>query len=74
MAILAEWGYPEPGDLGPREAPSIIGHAVDLLASRGTTLDELALRAAIPVDLLQIILAAGTLHLLDRQQADFMRS
>lgn len=59
MAMLAEWGYPEPGDLGPREAPSIIGHAIELLSSRGTILDEFALRAAMPVELLQIIVAAG---------------
>ncbi|MFI7208972.1 helix-turn-helix domain-containing protein [Micromonospora aurantiaca (nom. illeg.)] len=74
MAMLAEWGYPEPGDLGPREAPSIIGHAIGLLTSRGTTLDELALRAAMPVELLQTIVAAGAPHMLDQHQAAFTRS
>ncbi|WP_433612588.1 helix-turn-helix domain-containing protein [Dactylosporangium sp. CA-139114] len=60
MSLLAEWGFPEPGDLGPRESPSAIGRAVRLLASRGVHLDDLATRSAMPIELLQIVVAAST--------------
>jgi Zn-dependent peptidase ImmA (M78 family)/transcriptional regulator with XRE-family HTH domain len=59
MTLLAEWGYPEPGDLGPREAPSIVGQAVRLLASDGVHLGTLATRSAMPIELLEAIVAAG---------------
>ena len=48
------------GDLGPREAPSIVGKAMRLLASDGIDLGTLATRAAMPIELLQAIVAAGT--------------
>lgn len=60
MNLLAEWGYPEPGDLGPREAPAVIGRAVHLLASRGMYLDGLATRSAMPIELLKAVVAAST--------------
>jgi Zn-dependent peptidase ImmA (M78 family) len=60
MNLLAEWGYPEPGDLGLREAPSVVGRAVRLLASRGIHLDSLATRSAMPVELLKAVVAAST--------------
>jgi len=60
MSMLAEWGYPEPGDLGPREAPAAVGRAVELLTSRGISLGDLGARAAIPVELLKTVVAAGT--------------
>ncbi|MFC7279230.1 XRE family transcriptional regulator [Paractinoplanes rhizophilus] len=60
MSLLAEWGYPEPGDLGPREAPSLMSRAGQLLTSRGISLDELAGRAALPIELLEIVVSAGS--------------
>jgi Zn-dependent peptidase ImmA (M78 family) len=60
MRLLADWGYPEPGDLGPREAPSLLGQASKLLADRDIDLETLAARAAMPLELLQTVVTAGT--------------
>ncbi|GAA4257028.1 XRE family transcriptional regulator [Dactylosporangium darangshiense] len=59
MSLLAEWGYPEPGDLGPPESPSAVGQAFGLMAARGIGLDELAARVCMPVPLLQTVINAG---------------
>jgi Zn-dependent peptidase ImmA (M78 family)/transcriptional regulator with XRE-family HTH domain len=59
MSILAEWGYPEPGDLGPREAPSLVGGATTLLGRQGTSLADLAGRVFMPIELVELIVAAG---------------
>jgi Zn-dependent peptidase ImmA (M78 family) len=60
MSLLAEWGYPEPGDLGPREAPSLMSRALPLLASRGISIDDLATYVALPTELLETVVAAGS--------------
>ena len=47
---LAQWGDPEPGDLGPREAPVLLGRAVQMLADTGIDLDKLARDAGLASD------------------------
>lgn len=42
MITLAQWGDPEPGDLGPRESPVLLGSAMQLLADAGISPDTLA--------------------------------
>ena len=60
MMMLTEWGYPEPGDLGPPEASSVLVQAAQLLASRGIGLADLAALAAMPIQLLQTVVAASS--------------
>lgn len=60
MTLLAEWGYPEPGDLGPPETSALIGQGVRLLASQDISVDDLAARASMPVELLTTVIAAST--------------
>ena len=60
MGLLAQWGYPEPGDLGPREAPSLLGKAVELLDQQQVTVDSLATWAALPQGLAHTVVAAAT--------------
>ena len=60
MATLAQWGYPEPGDLGPREQPALLGRAVELLAERRTRVQRLAEQAALPAELARTVIAAAT--------------
>ncbi|MGI5245914.1 ImmA/IrrE family metallo-endopeptidase [Dactylosporangium sp. CA-139066] len=59
MSLLAEWGHPEPGDLGPPESPVAVSRAIGLLATQGTGPDGLAARAGLPVELLHAVIAAG---------------
>jgi Zn-dependent peptidase ImmA (M78 family)/DNA-binding XRE family transcriptional regulator len=56
---LKQWGYPEPGPLGPPESPSLLGAAAELLEQSGTRLGSLAEAARIPLDTLQAVVAAG---------------
>ena len=67
MAMLAQWGHPEPGDLGPRENPALLGRAVDLLVSRGVTMPRLAEQAALPEPLARTVVAAATDHVPELQ-------
>ncbi|MFC6017354.1 XRE family transcriptional regulator [Plantactinospora solaniradicis] len=60
MGLLAQWGYPEPGDLGPREAPSLLGKAVELLDRQQVTIESLATWAALPQVLAHTVVAAAT--------------
>ncbi|MBE1487886.1 XRE family transcriptional regulator [Plantactinospora soyae] len=60
MGLLAQWGYPEPGDLGPREAPSLLGKAVELLDQQQVTIESLATSAALPLGLAHTVVAAAT--------------
>ncbi|WP_199853368.1 XRE family transcriptional regulator [Plantactinospora sp. BC1] len=62
MALLAQWGFPEPGDLGPREQPSLLGKAVELLGRQQVTVGRLATLAGLPAGLTTAVLAAGTEH------------
>jgi Zn-dependent peptidase ImmA (M78 family)/transcriptional regulator with XRE-family HTH domain len=60
MSLLAEWGFPEPGDLGPPESSSLIGQAIKLLAAQGVVVEDLASRMSMPVELLHIVVTAST--------------
>jgi hypothetical protein len=60
MNLLAEWGYPEPGDIGPRETSSLLGKAVDLLADQRVSLDALAVQTTLPVALVRTVIDAGS--------------
>lgn len=55
MAQLARWGYPEPGDLGPREQPAALARAVELLGRQHVGVDDLAAQAALTTDLLRLV-------------------
>lgn len=63
MSLLAQWGHPEPGDLGPREQPSLLGRAVDLLDQQRTTIEDLAAQAGLPAALARTVIDAATEHL-----------
>ena len=56
---LKQWGYPEPGPLGPPESPSVLGAAAGLLEQSGTRLSSLAEAARIPLATLHAVVAAG---------------
>jgi Zn-dependent peptidase ImmA (M78 family)/DNA-binding XRE family transcriptional regulator len=56
---LRQWGYPEPGPLGPPEGPSALGAAVELLEQSGTRLSSLAEAARIPLQSVHAVVAAG---------------
>jgi Zn-dependent peptidase ImmA (M78 family) len=56
---LRQWGYPEPGPLGPPESPSVLGAAVELLEESGTRLSSLAEAARIPLQSVHAVVAAG---------------
>ncbi|MGI5211730.1 ImmA/IrrE family metallo-endopeptidase [Plantactinospora sp. CA-290183] len=69
MSLLARWGCPEPGDLGPREQPSLLGRAVELLDEQRMTVASLARQAALPPLLTQTVIGAATEHLPELQVA-----
>ena len=56
---LKQWGYPEPGPLGPPEQPSVLGAAAELVELRGAGLSTLAEAARIPLGTLHAVVAAG---------------
>jgi hypothetical protein len=60
MNMLVEWGYPEPADLGAREQPSLLGKAAELLAEHRHTVASIAQQAGMSVDLLSVVVAAGS--------------
>jgi Zn-dependent peptidase ImmA (M78 family)/DNA-binding XRE family transcriptional regulator len=49
MRQLAIWGLPEPGSLGPPEAPVLLPRAVELLGDRDEALAQLAADSGLPV-------------------------
>jgi len=53
-------GYPEQGPLGPPESPSLIGAAVDLLASAGTTVEDLARASRMTLAQITEVVEAGS--------------
>jgi Zn-dependent peptidase ImmA (M78 family) len=57
---LSTWGNPEPGPLGPPEAPSLLGAAADLLGRHGTTVSDLAALSRLPESQIREIVAAAT--------------
>ncbi|NJC70861.1 ImmA/IrrE family metallo-endopeptidase [Planosporangium thailandense] len=60
MNLLAEWGDPEPGDIGPRETPSLLGKAVDLLAGQQFSVHDVAAQTTLPTTLVQAVIEAGS--------------
>jgi Zn-dependent peptidase ImmA (M78 family)/transcriptional regulator with XRE-family HTH domain len=63
MSLLAQWGYPEPGDLGPRELPSLLGKAIDLLEQQQVGIASLATQAGLPPVLARTVIDAATEHI-----------
>ncbi|MFI6783756.1 XRE family transcriptional regulator [Micromonospora sp. NPDC050276] len=60
MTLLAQWGHPEPGDLGPREQPSLLGRAVALLGPQRVTIESLAAQAGLPAALARSVIDAAS--------------
>ncbi|MFG1955641.1 XRE family transcriptional regulator [Micromonospora sp. NPDC048830] len=69
MSLLAQWGHPEPGDLGPRERPSLLGRAVELLDQQRVTTESLAAQAGLPASLARTVIDAATEDLLELRLA-----
>lgn len=59
MVTLAQWGDPEPGDLGPRESPILLGEAMRMLAGIGVSVESLAKDTGLAADTVQEILRAA---------------
>jgi Zn-dependent peptidase ImmA (M78 family)/transcriptional regulator with XRE-family HTH domain len=59
MIDLARWGDPEPGDLGPRESPVLLGKAMHILAETGIDLETLANDTAMATEVAQEIMDAA---------------
>jgi Zn-dependent peptidase ImmA (M78 family)/transcriptional regulator with XRE-family HTH domain len=59
MIALAQWGDPEPGSLGPRESPILLGKATRLLAETGIDLELLANETGLATETVQEILHAA---------------
>lgn len=57
---LAQEGNPEAGPLGPPESPTLLGSAQKLLAEHGTTVDQLASAARLPLEQVHHVLRAGS--------------
>lgn len=57
---LTSQGIPEPGPLGPPEAPSLLGAAAELLRENGTTLEHLARATRLPIAQVVDVVAAGS--------------
>jgi Zn-dependent peptidase ImmA (M78 family)/transcriptional regulator with XRE-family HTH domain len=57
---LAQEGNPEAGPLGPPESPTLLGSALKLLAEHGTTVDQLAGAARLPLEQVHHVLRAGS--------------
>lgn len=60
MSQLAQWGYPEPGDLGPRERSSLLGKTVELLRQQEVGIESLAAAAGLPPSLARTVVDAAT--------------
>lgn len=60
MSLLAQWGYPEPGDLGPREKPALLGKAVELLGQQQVTVESVSAAAGLPPALARTVVEAAT--------------
>ncbi len=57
---LAQEGNPEAGPLGPPESPTLVGSALKLLADHGTTVDQLAAAARLPLEQVHHVRRAGS--------------
>lgn len=52
-------GYPEAGPLGPPESPYMLGAAIDLLQSAGTSLADLAQASRLPIAAVEMVVDSG---------------
>jgi hypothetical protein len=60
MRQLASWGLPEPGPLGPPEAPVLLPRAVELIGPQHEVLMRLASEAGLPLtEVERVVRAAG---------------
>ncbi len=59
MIALAQWGDPEPGDLGPREGPVLLHKAMDMLSGIGIDLDTVANAAGLATETIREIMHAA---------------
>jgi hypothetical protein len=59
MASLARIGDPEPGDLGPREAPVLLARAIQMLADTGVALEVIARESGLADDTVTEIVRAA---------------
>ena len=59
MVTLAQWGDPEPGDLGPRETPVLLAKAIQMLADAGIDVEMIATDVGITADTLREIMRAA---------------
>jgi Zn-dependent peptidase ImmA (M78 family)/DNA-binding XRE family transcriptional regulator len=59
MIALAQWGDPEPGDLGPRESPIVLSKAMTILSESGISADTLANDTGLAAEIVHEILRAA---------------
>lgn len=59
MVTLAQWGEPEPGDLGPRESPVLLSKVMEVLAATGVDTETLSKDTGLATDTVQEILRAA---------------
>lgn len=59
MVTLAQWGDPEPGDLGPRENPVLLTKAIQMLAEAGVGLEQLTRDTGLATNTVHEILRAA---------------
>ena len=59
MMTLAQWGDPEPGNLGPRESPIMLSEALRILIDSEISINVLAQETGLAVDMIQEIMAAA---------------
>jgi Zn-dependent peptidase ImmA (M78 family)/transcriptional regulator with XRE-family HTH domain len=62
MRQLATWGRPEPGPLGPPEAPILLPRAIELMGDRHRALVQLAEDAGLPLAEVQRVWWAAGAH------------
>jgi Zn-dependent peptidase ImmA (M78 family) len=54
------WNRAEPGDIGPAERSTMFGKALDVLATNGVSIQELASASGLPTALVQEVAAMGS--------------
>lgn len=57
---LAQWGFPEPGSLGPSESPQLMGRARALLIENGIDFDAVLAQGRLAVEVINEVIKAGT--------------
>jgi Zn-dependent peptidase ImmA (M78 family)/transcriptional regulator with XRE-family HTH domain len=59
MVMLAQWGDPEPGSLGRREGPILLGKAMQIFADTGIDLDTLMHETGLAAEIVQEVMHAA---------------